>query len=498
MLFVNCFLGCIQKIVIFIFIILQNRRRVCYNLIMNIDLSRYAGKKICVACSGGRDSMALLYYLYNNRAMFGITLSALNCDHGMRGKTSARDSAFVAGQCAKLGVPLLSFRAQGGFAGESQARLWRVFGCYAVALLSDGQWNESRAYASLPSLPQIHSLDGRWRGCDCIATAHHMDDNAETVLFNLARGSALAGVCGIRDEIYADGTSVVHPLTGVSRRDIENYIADNGIDYVDDESNFTDDYTRNYIRHNVLPALNEAVPGATAAIYRFSRLAAEDEEYLSNLAAALVATISPRATCIRHCEEKVIFRRAAISVIEKYGKKDYTSLHARRLYELQFAESGKKFAFLGLTAYNEGGDVVIAEECAEAGEEEVLCSRLLGEGCVTLGGQPVTIVRDDSCPSPGGLPCKVLACDGGLIPEEAVVRTCRSGDKFKKFGGGTKSLGDFFTDKKIPVRLRHSIPLIACGSEVLVVCGVEISECVKVTPQTKNVLRICAYDYSKL
>ena len=274
MLFVNCFLGCIQKIVIFIFIILQNRRRVCYNLIMNIDLSRYAGKKICVACSGGRDSMALLYYLYNNRAMFGITLSALNCDHGMRGKTSARDSAFVAGQCAKLGVPLLSFRAQGGFAGESQARLWRVFGCYAVALLSDGQWNESRAYASLPSLPQIHSLDGRWRGCDCIATAHHMDDNAETVLFNLARGSALAGVCGIRDEIYADGTSVVHPLTGVSRRDIENYITDNGIDYVDDESNFTDDYTRNYIRHNVLPALNEAVPGATAAIYRFSRLAA--------------------------------------------------------------------------------------------------------------------------------------------------------------------------------------------------------------------------------
>ena len=92
----------------------------------------------------------------------------------------------------------------------------------------------------------------------------------------------------------------------------------------------------------------------------------------------------------------------------------------------------------------------------------------------------------------------MLACDGGLIPEEAVVRTCRSGDKFKKFGGGTKSLGDFFTDKKIPVRLRHSIPLIACGSEVLVVCGVEISEGVKVTPQTKNVLRICAYDYSKL
>ena len=96
------------------------------------------------------------------------------------------------------------------------------------------------------------------------------------------------------------------------------------------------------------------------------------------------------------------------------------------------------------------------------------------------------------------LPLKVLKFDYDAVPEDAVVRTMREGDKFTKFGGGTKNLGDFYTDRKIPVRLRKIIPVVASGSNVLMVCGVEISDGIKITEGTKNVFFSISPDYKKL
>ena len=196
---------------------------------MKVNLAPYAGKKVCVAVSGGKDSMALLHYIEMHGKEFGITLSALNCDHGIRGEASERDSAFVAAYCGGNCIKLHLFKAENGqFKSENDARTWRQ-ACYN-SVLADG-------------------------GADLIATAHHMNDNAETVLFNLARGTALSGMTGITD-LPASG--LIRPLIGCSRKEIDEYIEENDIPFVTDESNFTDDYTRNKIRHNVLPALEEA------------------------------------------------------------------------------------------------------------------------------------------------------------------------------------------------------------------------------------------------
>ena len=215
---------------------------------MEVRLEKYADKRICVAVSGGKDSMALLHYLSVHGGEYGISVSALNCDHGIRGKESERDSAFVKAYCGDKHIPVYSFVAEKGiFKDENGARAWRL-DCYKKVL------EEGKA--------------------DCIATAHHMNDNAETVLFNLARGTALSGACGIADE---PSLGIIRPFISCSREDIDEYIKANGIPFVTDESNFTDDYTRNKIRHNVLPALEQAVHGAVGAIYRFTRLAREDE-----------------------------------------------------------------------------------------------------------------------------------------------------------------------------------------------------------------------------
>lgn len=418
-----------------------------------ITLSKYAGKRICVAVSGGKDSMALLHFLKTRGQQYDVTVCALNCNHKMRPTTSDRDSTFVKDYCAAQNIPLIySEWETNAKKTERSAREWRLE-CYERAL------RESNA--------------------DFIATAHHMNDNAETVLFNLARGSSLSGLTGI-----CDGGHIIRPLIGCTRAQIDAYILENNVPFVEDETNFTDDYTRNKIRHYVLPELEKAVPEATKAIYRFSRLAMEDEQYFENVIAERgLITMRDGGVLIKPCKEKVIFRRAVVKVVkEVFKRKDYTLATADRLYDLQFAGNGKRFEFLGLTAFCENGGIVIAENGETLPTQipfNVLTEYSFGQYKLLF----------TNCPPDG----KALKFDSDKVPTQAVIRTMKAGDKFTKFGGGTKSLGDWFTDKKIPVRLRGEIPLVADGEDILIVCGYEISDNVKVTKNTHNILyALCA------
>lgn len=437
---------------------------------MKVDLTPYRDKKICVALSGGKDSMALLDCLIRNGGKYGITLCAVNCDHCMRGEESHRDSAFVARYCKSQGVPLYSFSAEGlNLADEKSARNWRL-SCFD-SILEEGK-------------------------ADFIATAHHMNDNAETVLFNIARGTSLAGAAGIKERTER---GYIRPLIGVSRREIDEYIAENDIPYVTDSTNLSDDYTRNKIRHNIIPILEETVPGAVENIYRFSRLAAEDEEYLSRIAAGLISPCRG-GYLISSCNERVIFKRAVHAVVAgKFHKKDYTSEQFERLFSLLGAENGKKFGFLGLTAIKQKDGIAITadrkiEEFSPVPFKEALAAQQPfyygGElACICLGDCD----KEQSAKNFEGS-IKILKFDLDSIPESVVVRFRQKGDKFTKFGGGTKSLGDFFTDKKIPQGERDFIPLLADGDNVLAIGGVEISDRIKITGKTERTAYLICRD----
>lgn len=455
---------------------------------MKIDLSKYANMNICVAVSGGRDSMALLHYLLAHGAEYGISVSAVNFDHKMRVESSARDSAFVKEYCQEHGVPLIFYEWKDEIIQKTEAlaHFWRL-----------KKYLEAVKPCVLP--------DGReWKGADAVATAHHVNDNAETVLFNLARGSGLSGLTGITDSDLSASANkpckLIRPFIACSREEIDAYITENAIPYVDDETNFTDDYTRNKIRHNVLPELEKAVPNAAKAIYRFSRIAAEDEEYFENLIKErrLIKHTSLGYEIAR-CFEKPVFKRALLQVFRGCGLKDYTSEHLDRLYELQFAEKGKKFEFLELTAFSEEGKIAIcSDELLEYSENGCPFKDFYRFEYSKHFGQSLFIELEkhfnnewyDCLQNP-----KTLKFDFDKIPETAVVRFMRAGDKFKKFGGGTKNLGDYFTDRKIPVRIRKNIPVVADGSQILIVCGVEISDDIKVGEGTKAVALCVAEDY---
>ena len=417
--------------------------------------------------------MALLHYLNAHAKEYGITLSALNCDHGIRGESSERDSAFVAAYCGGNGIKLHFFKAEAvSFKSENDARRWRLC-CYNKVL------NAGKA--------------------DLIATAHHVNDNAETVLFNLARGSALSGLTGITD---VPALGLIRPLISCSREEIDKYIEENKIPFVTDESNLTDDYTRNKIRHNVLPALEEAVHGAAESIYRFSRLAAEDEEYFARQVERVSVRRPTYGYLIKPCGERVIFRRAAAKIVaDCYGKKDYTAEHFNRLFELQSAENGKKFEFLGLVAVKEEGGVAIAaqEEIAFESEGMPFSENLRCDQIIRYSGR---IACAEYAENEGDvleilgnveIPLKTLKFDIDKIPGSAVIRFKKAGDKFTKFGGGTKSLSDYLTDKKVPQGIRANLPLVCDGSEVLIVGGVEISDKIKLDETTvRRGVFICA------
>lgn len=419
---------------------------------MKVNLEPYAGKRICVAVSGGKDSMALLHYLNTHAKEFAIILSALNCEHGMRGESSERDSAFVAAYCRSNCIKLHSFKAEKGkLKSENDAREWRK-GCYNAVL------NEGKA--------------------DLLATAHHLNDNAETVLFNLARGAALSGLTGIADDLNG---GIIRPLISVARAEIDGYIEENAIPFVTDESNFSDNYTRNKIRRDVLPALEEAVPAAVGSIYRFSRLAAEDEEYFERQVGRVLVCRHGFGYLIKPCPERVIFRRAALKIVAKfYGRKDYTAGQLNRLFALQSAENGKKFGFLGLLAFKEEGGVAITEEPLNVRGEMRFKDELADGGVFEYGGNFACAV-------------KALRFDTDKIPESAVIRFKKAGDRFTKFGGGAKSLSDYLTDKKVPQSMRGNLPLVCAGNEVLIVGGVEISDKIKIDEGTvRQGVFICA------
>lgn len=226
---------------------------------------------VTVALSGGADSMALLHMLLEERERFNYILSAAHLNHMLRGAEADRDEAFVRRVCAELSIPLRAARvpvAQNARPGESletaARRVRYAFLEEAAAGLAD------RAGC------------GHYR----IATAHHLDDQAETVLFRLIRGSGLKGLSGIPPM----RGRIIRPLLDISRREIEDYCREKGIAYVTDSTNHTDDYARNRIRRQVMPVLTAIQPGAAEALGRFARTAGEEDAYLDRLAAAALET----------------------------------------------------------------------------------------------------------------------------------------------------------------------------------------------------------------
>lgn len=235
---------------------MKNKNQFCAELLN--EFSPLDGKTICVAFSGGADSVCLLHFLNSLRNNLGFNLFAAHVNHNLRGEEAKRDAVFCENFCNEIGldfklldIDVLSLKPKGESIEEAARRL---------------------RYAALNSLK-----------FDLLATAHHLDDNTETVIINLLRGTGLKGLCGIP----AKRDNIIRPLLNISKDEILNYCKENNLSFVTDSTNNEDDCTRNVIRHKVTPVFKRINPSFLAVFKRSVALLKEDEDFLTLTANSL-------------------------------------------------------------------------------------------------------------------------------------------------------------------------------------------------------------------
>jgi len=218
------------------------------------------GDRVLCAVSGGEDSMCLLAFLWENSARLGISVAAAHYNHCLRGEESERDERFVASWCSEHGIALKKGRGDVRSYAETHS-------------MSLEEAARELRYEFLENAAAE-------LGCSRIATAHNADDNAETVLMNLARGAGAKGLCGIPPV----RGKFIRPLLSVTRAEIEDYNRLHGIPHVEDSTNAADDYTRNILRHRIMPVLREINPSLSRAVLRSGESLREDEDCLAAMA----------------------------------------------------------------------------------------------------------------------------------------------------------------------------------------------------------------------
>lgn len=416
---------------------------------IEIDKSKYQGKRVALAVSGGRDSMALLHSFQKNNLDFFV----VNIEHGIRNITSKQDSQFVKNYCDKNGISIK---------------------CYAVNSPKHAkQFHMTLEQSARELRYQIFYKLLEDKKCDMIAFGHHKNDQAETLLMRIFRGTGLYGLKGIENKDIFQ-----RPLLDFSREEIDAYISKNQIPFVDDETNFENDATRNFFRNEILPQIESRFPNYLDSICRLQKHASEAIELVESLTRQPIADGNAFAVT-EPFPKDIIFKRECFIAINKLGVfQDIEDCHYQSLIELQNLDTASKIVLPhGVIAQRETNQIVFYIENQNFGIEEKLFDKN------SLGIQNGLFFQNGKIKN-------ALNFDLDKIPNGAVLRNRKNGDKFTKFGGGTKSLGDFLTDKKIPERTRNQLVVLAHKNEILLIGGIEISDKIKITKETKKIISV--------
>ena len=483
------------------------------------------GDSVLAAVSGGADSVCLLLLLHEMAAELGIKVFAFHMNHGIRGAEADRDERFVMELCERLNIPLTvahekveEYAAERGLSGEEAGRILR--------------------YHHLGETAEKYQ-------CAKIAVAHHEDDDAETVLLNLFRGSGLAGLSGIRPV----RENIIRPLLCVSRKEIEEYLNEQELSWCEDSTNKENDYTRNKIRNELLPWVTENINSRAAEhILAVSEFAAQADAYFEMEAERIL-----EESCSKRREEgkqpnsknageadgkesgtgqssKVaenemkmctkintdifdtqpeilrtyIVRRMILNAAGK--AKDITERHIHSVMDLSGPGGGHTADLpYGLKAVRgyDTLEIVLRKEGRNSSQMPDLNSKLerkavsrkeirteMGmDEIPDLDGTHIrlhTIPREKELEIPKNQYTKWFDYD--KINVGLSIRYRKNGDYLTLSGGGKKKLRRYMIDEKIPENERDRIPVLADGDHVLWVVGYRISDYYKITDETEHIL----------
>ena len=401
------------------------------------------GSGVLCALSGGADSMYLLCRLLEGRERYGWRVCAAHLNHGLR-ETAGRDEKFVRDWCGRRGVPLaVGLEDVAGYARREGLSLEEAGRTLRYRFL--GQ-------AALEA------------GCPLIATGHHAGDSAETVLMNLIRGYGLKGLAGIPER----RDNIVRPMLEVSRGEIEAYLKEHGVPHVEDETNDDVNYTRNKVRHQLLPLLEELNPQAAAHIAAAARRLREDEEELSRQAAPLAAEgldipdgVALPVRVLREAPRPLALRACA-GLLERAGL-GAQAVHLERVLALALGDDPSAGADLpGGRAYRQYELLVLAP----GADPEPPAPAQLREGEQAWGEWRIWCT-----PAPCPAKAYISPWEFYLRPEAYLVRPRREGDRLTLGRRPEKTVKKLMIEGKVPARRRARVPVLALGGRAAAVGG---------------------------
>lgn len=435
---------------------------------------------VVAGVSGGGDSMAMLDLLRRMQKQYGYELQVVHVNHGIRGMEAERDQMLVEKTCKDQGIPCQTY-------------------CYDVpglsALWKNGLEETGRKVRKEAFCKTIAKTERAGQGRSVIALAHNKNDLAETILHHLCRGTGLRGLSPMKPE--KDG--IIRPVLCLERKEIDEYLKERQIPCVLDSSNLEDEYTRNRIRHHVIPVLEAEInERAVNHMTETSELIGQADEYLSHQGRQL-------AEAARTEEKKFLFLDDFFEkeeILQKYAireavelltgnVRDLSMIHVKKVMDLYRSCTGAKislpFGLLAERIYE--GIRITAAKVQETPENKEYLLPVPGVLNCPYGCFETKIFHWSDQKICEKKYTKWLDYD--KIKYDISVRTRKTGDYLiVNSSGQRKKITRCMIDEKIPREYRESLPLAAAGNEVLWMVGGRINERYKITSETKNVLEI--------
>lgn len=437
---------------------------------------------VVAGVSGGADSMCLLCVLNRWRKKLGFSLVVVHVNHGLRGATADAEEEEVKMVCAQAGIPFEAYHVNVRAMAEKEK----------LSEEEAGRICRRRAFEETMKT---------YKGTK-IALAHHKNDNAETFLFHLARGSRLPGLGGMKP---VNGC-YIRPLLCVSRKEIEAILEREEVTYCIDESNQTDDYSRNRIRNHVIPYLEEQINKQTVEhvnqtmeyLRRVQEYLEAQVEILWKKSVTESASGSLKVSSeIQHEEgilREILLKQMLVKVAGE--EKDLTEKHVKALEELLEKQVGRCMDFpYQISAVRTYDGIELRRQKQEEMPQDEVMDLTIAEDEETnvIFGKYKVSVRCLPRTENQVIPKKTFTkwFDYDIIKSSVCVRTRMPGDRITiSRDGSSKKLKNYFIDEKIPSEERGQIPLIAEADQILWVVGYRQSMAYQVTEQTKRILEI--------
>ena len=456
------------------------------------------GDRIVIGVSGGADSICLLHVLNGLSSEYELFLQVVHINHGIRGEEADRDESFVKCFCEQRGLEFQSF----------------TYDVTALAMQEGLTCEEAGRKVRYDAFFDMC----RKKQCNKIAIAHNRNDNAETVLFHLFRGSGIRGISGIeakREMVQGDRSiTLIRPLLDTSRAEIEEYLGSEGIKYLTDSTNLSDDYSRNKIRNQILTyATREINQQSVAHIASAADSLREIEDYLNqNIQYHYESIVRQKKQSYlvdvkELSTEHIVLQKGIIrKLLETLAgaSKDLEAKHVEAVLELIDKQVGKQIHLpYDIIAERDYDDIRVF--CSALVQEESpptaplpIRLRIPGRTEAAFAGKYVEaelINYKNSDPVPKSSCAKWIDYD--KIENAVEMRTRREGDYLQiNASGGRKKLKDYYIDHKVPLKERDNQLLLADGNHIIWIpgSGERMSEKYKVDAATSKVLLIKMFD----